>query len=208
MTLHAELQAAVDKAQPDDLRGLHQVILGPERSGKTTQAQDYVTALAKKGRVSKMLQRDPRDLRLVGAAAQMFSDAKGGALILDALEQADPALRREILAHAVRAISDNDTLIIITGAISLENDIDMDPGLKRRMNTPIMLDRSFTQAEMLAHDAAKVAERTARDEAHRRETMRAQRLAEWKTAKNEDLQPHKSHVAPKTARFRKPQVTT
>ncbi len=207
MTLHPELQTAVDNAKQGDLRGLHQAILGPERSGKTTQAHDYATALAAKTGISKMLQRDVRDLKFVGSAAQMFADAKGGALILDELEKADATLRREILSYAVRAISDNDTLIIITGAISLENDIAMDEGLKRRMNEPIMLDRSFTQAEMTAYNAAEAAKHAARDEEHRKVAMRAERLAEWKAAKNEDLRPHQSHAAPKTARFRKHRVT-
>lgn len=207
MILVPQLQAAVDKAQAGDLHGLHQIILGPAMSGKTTQAHGYVTALANKGGIGKMLRRDASDIKFVGDVTRIFKDAKGGALVFDELERVDATTRREILAHMVRAISENDTLIIVTGAISLENDMEMEAGLKRRMNTPIMLDRSFTQDEMRAHNAAEAAQRDARDDAARREQARAQRVAEWKAAKNEDLRPHKSHAAPKTARFRKPQVT-
>lgn len=208
MTLVPELQAAVDNAQAGDLRRLHQMILGPAPSGKTTQAHEYAEALAAKGLGGKLSLIDTSSIQYVGSAGKIFKEAKGGTIIIDELEKTIPTLRNEILAHIVRAISDNDTLVIITGAISLENDIAMDPGLQRRMvNKPVLMERQFTREEMNTFNAERRAARAARDEEEQRRLQRAQRLAEWKSAKTEDLRPVKPITAPKTARFRKPEVS-
>ena len=208
MTLHPELQLAVETATQGNLRGLHQMILGPSRSGKTTQAHAYVGALAAKGFERKLVEFNTSDLKFVGDTGKIFAAAKGGAIIIDELEHADSTQRREVLQHIVRAISDGDTLVVLTGAISLENDMEMDPGLSRRMSKPVMLDRQLTRPEMEAFDNARRAEHEAAERERQVRELRAQRVAEWKTAKNEDLQPRQPHSAPGTARFRKPQVTT
>ena len=208
MTLHPELQLAVDTATPGSLRGLHQMILGPAPSGKTTQARAYADALAVKGFGGKVSEFDISMLRFVGDTAKIFESAKGGTLVVDELEKADSSQRREILSHIVQAISDGGTLIIVTGAVSLENDMEMEPGLSRRMNKPVILDRQLTRAEMKAFNDARGEEREAAERERKVQEQRAQRVAEWKAAKNEDLQPKKSYVAPKTARFRKPQGVT
>lgn len=203
MTLIPELQAAVDRAQAGNLRGMHQMILGPSPSGKSTQARAYAKALAEKGVVGPLREIDISVLRFVHSIGDEFSAAKGGVLLIDELEKSGADQRREVLAHVVRAISEGDTLVIITGAVSLEKDRDMDAGLQQRMNKPIILDRQFTVPQMDAYNA------TGRDlfaEEKTAQAMRAQRIAEWKEAKTEDLRPLKPIIAPKTARFRKPQV--
>lgn len=205
MTLVPELQAAVDNAQKGEMRGLHQMILGPAPSGKTTQARAYAEALAAKGIGGKVSELDISMLKYVGDAARIFATAKGGTLVIDELEKTDSSQRREILSHAVRAISDGDTLVIITGALSLENDMEMEPGLSRRMNKPVILDRQLTRLEMNAFNDARRTAREAADRERIAQEKRAQRVAEWKAAKNEDLLPGKSYAAPKTARFRKPE---
>ena len=206
MSLLPELQAAVDKAQAGDLRGLHQALLGPGPSGKTTQAHEYAAALAVKGVGGQVHDLEISQLKFVGDIGRQFTAAKGGTLVIDELQNTSETQRREVMAHIVRAISDNDTLVIMTGALSLENDIDMDPGLKRRMNPPIIFDRIFTRAEMDGYREAQRVQRMAREQEQQEQALRAQRVAEWKAAKNEDLRPAKPITAPKTARFRKPEV--
>lgn len=203
MTLIPELQAAVDKAQAGDLQGLHQMILGPSPSGKTTQANAYAEALMTKGVTGSLRMLDINQIKFVGNLGQVFNEAKGGVLLIDELEKTEATQRREILSHVVRAVSDGDTLIIITGAVSLENDLAMEPALQRRMGPPVILDKKFTRAEM---EAFKAAHNARRDAEHEMQEVRAQRMAEWKTATAEDLRPRKAYTAPKTARFRKPEV--
>lgn len=208
MSLLPELQAAVDQAQAGDLRGLHLMILGPSPSGKSTQAHAYAEALVEKGLAGSMREFDFSRAKYVGIAGQMFNEAKGGVLLIDELEKSAPELRREILFHVLRAISDGDTLVIITGAASLENDVASDPGLQRRMNKPIILDKQFTRAEMDAFNADRRSQRDIAKAERKKQEDRALRVAEWKAAKNEDLRPQTPIAAPKTARFRKPEVAS
>ncbi len=219
MTLLPELQASVDNAVKGSHRGLHHAILGPSPSGKSTQARAYADALAAKGFDGKLHILEPAGLKFFGQSIGIFQQAKGGIIIIDELERLPDPFKKEVLQGAMHAIAHDKTVVIFTGAASLERDIlDSDPGMTHRLNKPIILTQQFTQQEMDDYHAAeklaeierqKPAEQRQREAAEKRMAeVAAQRRAEWKAAKNEDLQPRKKMAAPKTARFSKPQVTT
>lgn len=209
MALLPELQEKVDNAGAGGMQGLHGMILGPSPSGKTTQAREYITALQGKG-----LNIGP--VRFVNAADwqswsdfQSFGDAlkeaKGGAIVIDELEKADDRMLRSTIAQIMLATTNNDTLVIITGQPSLSSMFQLDTALEKRIGKPVVLTHQLTRDEREEYEVQK----RAADNARRQNVLATQRrVAEWRDARDEDLRPQGKFTAPKTARFRKPQVTT
>lgn len=203
MALLPALQATADRAAPGDFRGLHHVILGPSPSGKTTQVREYIEALRAKNVLTKTSMfasaahwRDS-DWQSV---ADAFEHAKGSILVIDELEKADMRIQQMVAHKMVKAISDNDTLIVVTGATSLQNLSDLDPGLASRMNPPIILTHQFTTDDIEQYKIDKT-------DAIQGRSPKDIRIAEWRAAKDADLRPRRRITAPKTARFRKPEVS-
>ncbi len=209
MSLLPELQEKVDNAGADGMQGLHRMILGPSPSGKTTQARNYITALQDKG-----VNIGP--VRFVNAADwqnwsdfQSFGDtlkeAKGGAIVIDELEKADDRMLRSTVAQIMLATTNNDTLVIVTGQPSLSSLFKIDTQLEKRLGKPILLMHKLNHDDMEEFRAQK----SAADNARRAAVLATQqRVAEWRDARDEDLRPRTTFAAPKTARFRKPQVTS
>lgn len=199
MALLPELQAASDRATPGDFSGLHQMLLGPSPSGKTTQVREYIEALREKNVLTKTSMfasaahwRDS-DWQSV---ADAFEHAKGSILVLDELEKADARIQQMVAHKMVKAMSDNDTLIVVTGAVSLENLKDLDAGLASRMNPPIILTHKFTTDEIEQYKIDKTS-------VIHGKTQMDPRIAEWRAAKDADLRPRRRFAAPNTARFSK-----
>lgn len=199
MTLLPELKTAAENAVPGDFKGLHHMLLGPSPSGKTTQAREYLAALAQKGFDIKpatfAIARHWRDENWQ-TVADTFERAKGHILIVEELEKADASIQRMVAAKLAKMMADNDTLVMVTGAAELAG-LFSSTALQQRMNPPVILPRGFTpeeQAEYNAFMQLPIEERVQR-----------QRKAEWKEARDADLRPVKVIAAPKTARFRKPE---
>lgn len=199
MTLLAELQAAANSAAPGDFTGLHQMILGPSPSGKTTQAREYLAALAQKGFDIKgatfAIARHWRDENWQ-TVADTFERAKGRILIVEELEKADASIQKMAAAKLAKMMADNDTLVMVTGAAGLA-DLYGATALRERMNAPVTLPRRFTPEEQAAYNAFM--------QLPPEERAQRQRKAEWKEARDADLRPVKIIAAPATARFRKPE---
>ncbi|HYD18921.1 MAG TPA: hypothetical protein VEF76_10625 [Patescibacteria group bacterium] len=199
MTLLPELQESVDRATRGSFKGLHQVIAGPSPSGKTTQARAYIEALRQKGSSGNTaIFTNAVDWRNTAwmDIENAFKNAKGGVLVIDELEKAEPAFQRIVTTRATQAIEDGDTLLIFTGAPEILDVIRGYPGLHRRLNAPIVLTRQFTEDDMEEFSIQ-------RQQIENQRRTAALRQAEWKEAKDEDLRPHKKMAAPKTARFRR-----
>lgn len=200
MTLLPALQTAADNAVAGDFKGLHQMILGPSPSGKTTQAREYLAALAQKGFNTKpatfAIARHWRDENWQ-TVADTFERAKGRILIVEELEKADAGIQKMVAAKLAKMMADNDTLVMVTGAPELSALFDSHTSLQKHMNPPVTLSRRFTAEEQAEYNAVMQLP------AEERKTR--QRKAEWREARDADLRPVKPITAPKTASFRKPE---
>lgn len=209
MSLLPELQEKVDNAGADGMQGLHHMILGPSPSGKTTQAREYVTALQDKGmQIGPMTFVNAADWKSWSDFQQLgdaLKKAKGGALVIDELEKASDQMLRSTVSQIMLATTNNDTLVIVTGQPSLTSLFQLDTELEKRLGKPVVLTHKLTRDEMEEYTA----QQSAKDNARREEVLATQqRVAEWRDARDEDLRPRTTFAAPKTARFRKPQVTS
>lgn len=193
-----ELQDAVDAAQSGNISGLHQTVIGPPGSGKVFYAGKYAKALQEKGIAAGWQQIDAGVLQLF--AGQRLSDkfrGAGGIVVIDDLDKAEKTMRDALVAEIIATIDRRDTVVILTGAPSLENFISRDTALAARL--PVAINVEQISSEQIARAEA------VRKAHAQREKERAQRIADWKTAKDEDLRPKTPIAAPRTARFRKPE---
>jgi len=134
-----------------------------------------------------------------------LQQAKGGAILIEELDKATDEMLRAAVTQIVRTTAKNDTLVIVMGQPSLTSIYQMNTQLEKRLNKPIILTHKLTPDEREEFNMQK----NAADNARRQKALAAQqRVEEWRTARDEDLRPRSKLAAPKTARFRKPQVTT
>ncbi len=204
--LHEKLTEMLDKAAANTGTKMHQFIVGPAGSGRTTQAQGYAAEMIARGFANQTRSRkdfetvsfdNPGD---VNAVTKLMGDATGGVLIVENFRPRHDGDDGQRLLHnrLVRAIDQRTTTIVfISTPADLAEALRNMPEISQRLRTTINTPKTFTPEEIAAyHDDLKEGDRI------------RQRSAEWKEARDEDLRPRAELTAPKTARFRKRQVKT
>lgn len=145
------MAAARRRKSGDGVPMLHCAIGGPARSGKTTQAKEYVDALAERGVIVGVF-------KLVSCAQQdgfldfetVFRTTQRGAVIIDEVEKANP--NSALIARAKQAMASGECLVIFTGtAEGIEKLVKNDPALDGRLHV-VMTERSFTPEECNAYE--------------------------------------------------------
>lgn len=201
--LHEKLAETLDKAATDSTTPLYQFIVGPQGSGRTTQARDYAAEIVARGFGNKTMDRNDfatisfTNLTDTPLVVSTLADALGGVLIVEGLAGTGgaPSSAQKVLHdRVIGAIDKRLTTIVFTSSPRDLADALRDmPELGKRLRTTINLTQTFTPGEIEAYKTDKAAGE-----------MRRRRIAEWKTARDEDLHPKERHAAPQTARFTKP----
>lgn len=203
MLLHEKLTETLDKAAADSATPLHQFIVGPAGSGRTTQAQDYAAEIVTRGFGNQTMDR--KNFATISFAGltdtplvvSTLLDAVGGVLIVEDLKATGGTLSsaQKVLHDRVIGAMDKrlTTIVFTSGPRDLAAALREMPELGKRLRTTINLSHTFTPDEIAAYKADKSAGE-----------LRRRRIAEWKTARDEDLRPKERHAAPQTARFTKP----
>lgn len=215
MALHDHFQDAITRAHQatyqanagalDASTQLHHVVTGPRGSGKTTAAEKYVVALVAEG-----LAIEQKTARLdCGAAPDKKAfqnalwDARGGVLLLDnAHKLARDYNGYDPIALIKNAMEGRHNVFIFVGETAgLELLIRSEPGLQRRLNTPVHMPRRLRDDEIAAYQAAEAelvrranlstAERDAED-ASRAEAAAWKQLQRVETASNAHIRPMKT----------------
>lgn len=190
------------RARKETGRKLHQMIVGPLTSGKTTQAQDYAMALAESGLVEKegfitihyfeQLDRDQIEAR--------FESAKGGVIIIDDITRhvENAADLHPLTSFLWRALASDDTTVILTGyKDKMEEFAESAPPDKRALlPDPVEMEKSFSFEERQAFTNPNEARRKARQE-------KRKVAGEWENASDITLKTGKGIAVPKKATFGK-----
>ncbi|MDF3023674.1 MAG: hypothetical protein K0R10_1035 [Alphaproteobacteria bacterium] len=200
--LHEKLTEMLDRAATDNATKLHQFIVGPAGSGRTTQAAAYAAELIARGFANQTRSRkdfatvsfdNPGD---VSAVTKLMGEAAGGVLIVDHFKPRHDIEDGQKLLHnrLVRAIDQQTTTVVfISTPADLAEALRNMPEISQRLRTTINMPKTFSPDEIAAyHHDLKEGDRI------------RQRIAEWKAARDEDLRPKERHAAPQTARFVKP----
>ncbi|MEZ0223708.1 MAG: AAA family ATPase [Alphaproteobacteria bacterium] len=136
-----------------DLRGLSQIIAGPSRSGKTTEAHAYAAALAKAGLV------DAKQPILVYAGSGhrpedwigLFNAAEKGVIIIDEIYRNAEETRRGVLRDLMLQTLDAPKCVLILTGDKQQMDAwheQQAPELRARMPRMITTDKSFSEQEI------------------------------------------------------------
>lgn len=175
----ALLNAYFDGGQKN-LRGLAQIIIGPARSGKTTEARDYATALVEAGLADDKppVEIDGGIMRSHEEFVAMFTSAEKGVIIIDDIDKQPAGTGAAVLSDLM--IQSFDTprhILILTG-----NEEGMKafiaqcrPELRARMPKIVQTDKTFTPEEVDIHHQ-KIAE-ARRLRAQKEELQRC--IREW-----------------------------
>jgi hypothetical protein len=172
--------------QKGDLRGLSQLIIGPPRSGKTTEANLYADALARAQLVDG---KEP--VCIYGGEVahsehwkEIFKSAEGGVLIIDNIFDYRGDEGERSLLHSLIALSYDEPkhVLVLTGdAEPMEQFVeDCPPELQARMWRPIATERTFDEAEIGAYHLKQEEERRAREKAEREAAELARSKEEWR----------------------------
>lgn len=199
--LHEKLTEMLDRAAATGTK-LHQFIVGPAGSGRTTQAHNYAAELIARGFASQTRSRkdfetvsfdNPGD---VNAVTKLMGDAHGGVLIVENFRSRHDRDDGQKLLHnrLVRAIDQQTvTVVFISTPAELAEALRNMPEISQRLRTTINTPKTFTPDEIAAYHYDLRADERAR-----------QRIAEWQAAKDHELRPKDKIAAPHTARFTKP----
>ncbi len=200
--LHEKLTQTLDKAAAETETKLHQFIVGPAGSGRTTQAEAYAAEMVARGFANQTRSRkdfetvsfdNPGD---VNAVTKLMGDATGGVLIVEDFRTRHDRDDGQKLLHnrLVRAIDQQTTTVVfISTPADLAEALRNMPEISARLRTTINMPKAFTPEEIAAyHFDRKEGDRN------------RQRITEWKEARDEDLRPKERIAAPHTARFVKP----
>lgn len=200
--LHEKLAQALDRAAAETETKLHQFIVGPAGSGRTTQAEAYAAELIARGFANQTRSRkdfetvsfdNPGD---VSAVTKLMGDAAGGVLIVDNFKPRHDMEDGQKLLHnrLVRAIDQQTTTVVFISTPSdLAEALRNMPEISARLRTTVNTPKTFTPDEVAVyhHDL-------------REGDRNRQRIAEWQEARDHDLRPKEKIAAPQTARFTKP----
>lgn len=157
MSLNEEFKKAIRNRRPwtasRRFDGLHFAISGPGRSGKTTNAFDYIEMLRNEKIVTgEAIQMNFGSLLMEREAENALQRACNGALIVDEVSQPNsPAI-----ADCIRkAVVTGSCIVILTGSNEgvnafLRNDIPLMDRMRR-----VTTERSFTHAEMEEYERLK-----------------------------------------------------
>lgn len=198
MTLHEQFRDAIQRANwaalgaaPAGARDvslqLHQIIIGPRGTGKTTAALNYAESLAteKLVRPGIVVALDCSAPASPAGFEAALAQAQGGVLILDQAQH----LSRDFngfdpIALLKGAMEDRAFVTVLVGETAgLEALLRDEPGLKRRINAPLHLTHRFSDHEIAAYhaDLAEAARRAALTEAERAaEDEKNRSAAQWK----------------------------
>lgn len=200
--LHEKLIEMLDRAAADTGTKMHQFIVGPAGSGRTTQAQAYAQEMIARGFANQTRSRkdfdtvdfdNPGD---VTAVTKLMGDATGGVLIVENFRKRHDRDDGQKLLHnrLVRAIDQQTvTVVFISTPAELAEALRNMPEISQRLRTTVTTPKTFTPEEIAAyHYDLKEGDRN------------RQRIAEWREARDEDLRPKDKIAAPQTARFVKP----
>ncbi len=202
MTLHEKLTETLDRAALDSGQKLHQFIVGPPQSGRTTQAEAYAAVLIARGLARQTRSRkdfetvsfdDPGD---INAVTKLMGDATGGVLIVDRFRKRHDIDDGQKLLHnrLVRAIDQRTaTVVFISTPADMAEALRNMPEIAQRLRTTVNTPKTYTPEETAAYHYDLQADERSR-----------QRIAEWQEAKDRDLRPREKITAPQTARFQKP----
>src|SRR5262249_21445109 len=140
-----------------DLRDLAQIIIGPRRSGKTTEACQYAQAL-RKAKVTadkEAVSVYAGDVRDPAQWKEIYKSAQGGVLIIDNIYDYAGLKNegRRGIVHDLMVLSYDDPKLamILTGdAEPMKKFLeDCPPELRSRINRPpITMERAFTAEEI------------------------------------------------------------
>lgn len=155
-------------------RGLSQLIVGPNQSGKSTEARDYAKALAAAGLVAK---KDPvivldQGMRSRNDWIELFKSAEGGVLIIDDIPRQVKGPEANVVTDLMlHALDESKCAVVLIG----NDDEMMDfldgcrPELRARLPAAIETNRPLTEEEIkerlerpLKREAARQAEAIAR----------------------------------------------
>lgn len=198
----ALVEASGRKGRGEGAGRLHQTIVGPLTSGKTTLAQDYAMALSELGLVKKegfitihyfeQLDRDQLEAR--------FEGAKGGVIIIDDITRhvENASDLHPLTSYLWRALASEDTTVILTGyKDKMEEFAASAPPEKRELlPEPVELEKSFSFEERQAFTNPNEARRKARQE-------KRKVAEEWENASDITLKTGKGIPLPKKATFGK-----
>ncbi len=202
LALHEKLTETLDRAAADTGTKMHQFIVGPAGSGRTTQAQDYAAEMIARGFANQT--RSRKDFEIVpfdnpgdvSAVTKLMGDATGGVLIVENFRARHDSNDAQKLLHnrLVRAMDQQTTTVVFISTPSdLAEALRNMPEISARLRTTVNTPKTFTPEEIAAyHHDQKEGDRN------------RQRIAEWKEARDEDLRPKDKIAAPHTARFVKP----
>jgi hypothetical protein len=166
-----------------DTRGMAQIIVGPPRSGKTTEAKAYAAALKRAKLVADtptvVIEAHPYSPTQI---AELFKSAEGGVVIIDEIFRQPEESQRRLEDYMLMALDEGKCVVILTG-----DKEPMDkylkaarPELVARMPEPVETERSFSQQETQAYHLRLDEERRAREEVERQAAELARSKEEWR----------------------------
>ncbi|HYD18922.1 MAG TPA: ATP-binding protein [Patescibacteria group bacterium] len=201
--LDEKLQNTLNAAGANTATPLHQFIVGPPQSGRTTQAEAYAQALVARGWAGNAQNGAAfytlsfRDVNSPSDVAEAFAAAMGGVLVIDHLAGtigAATAAQQALRARMIEAFDLKQlTLVFISTPRDLADAMREMPELSQRLRTTVNMPHTLSPAEIAQYHADTAAS-----------DLRRRRIAEWKIAKDQDLRPQDRIAAPHTARFTRP----
>lgn len=201
----AELQAPFRQAILDAAakkgKKLHQLIVGPLSSGKTTAAHDYAAALAEAGLASgQVVEIHYHEQLDYDAAEERFKKAKGGVIVIDDITRHvdDASLPHPVTGFMWRALAGTETTVILTGYKDRMEEFasTAQPDQRPLLPEPVEMEKSYSFDERQAF-------RNPGEAARQKRAARRNIAAEWKDAQASPALA-KPVRAPKTARFKNP----
>jgi len=210
MPLREEFNNALMRVQKasslDATAQLHQLVLGPPQSGRTTEAMEYAATLVTQRHASHTQTLDLATAPDDTAFKKALADSRGGSLVIDNAH----LLARNFNGYdpiilLKNAYDERRTVFILVGEQhAMETALKEEAGLKRRFSGAVYTERTFKQHEMDAYNAARAEEaRRAGLSAEERdaEDRKAASVEEWRQRKDVDVAVN-SNVKPlKTLRF-------
>ena len=161
------------------LRDLSQLIVGPRRSGKTTEALAYAKVLAEAGLVAP---KEPIVARDEGGRSRedwiaLFKSAEGGVLIIDNIhDQLQGLEARPVGDLVMQALDESKCVVVMTGDDDKMNEFleECRPELRARMPKAIATDRPLTPEEVKERE-----DRRLKREADLQANERARSASTW-----------------------------